>query len=221
MSQTVYTGAASQVVEPSPGNLTDTLADRMMFLNQYRKIGGTESLWVQHTTGKAGASTSTPTGVQWAQINVTGGTIVTTPVQEQIFNNGLDGLNRFMGSMAVDGSGNVALGYTTSSSSVAPDIRYVGRLKTDPLNQLPQSETTMLPSVTRSMQTGNCGSSACTRWGDYSAMSVDPVDDCTFWYANMYFPAQGLNWVTRIGKFRFPSPTCVDRGNVFLPIIRK
>jgi hypothetical protein len=219
VSQTVYTGAASRVVQPSPGNLTDTLADRMMFLNQYHKLGGVESLWVEHTTGTVSAST--PTGIQWAQINVTGGTVNTTPVQQQIFNNGADGLNRFMGSLAVDGSGNVALGYTASSATVAPDIRYVGRMASDPLNQLPQTETTMLPSVTRSVQTGNCGASACTRWGDYSAMTVDPVDDCTFWYANMYFPAQGLNWVTRIGKFRFPSPTCVDRRYVFLPIIMK
>jgi len=203
VSQASYTLAANAVPEPAPGNNSDTLADRAMFLNQYRNIGGVESLWVQHTTGTA--STSTPTGIQWAQINVTGGTIATTPVQQQIFNNGADGVNRFMGSMAVDKQGNVALGYTASSSSVAPDIRYVGRLVGDPLNQLPQAETTMLPGVTRSVQTGNCGGSACTRWGDYSSMTVDPTDDCTFWYANMYFPVQGPNWVTRIGSFKYPA----------------
>src|SRR3989442_4150281 len=63
----------------------------------------------------------------------------------------------------------------------------------------------MLPSVTRSVQFGNCGGVACIRWGDYSAMTVDPVDDCTFWYTNMYYRAQGLNWVTRIGSFKFPT----------------
>jgi hypothetical protein len=219
VTQAVYHVAASTVGEPAPGNLSDTLAERMMFLNQYRNIGGVESLWVEHTTGTVSAST--PTGIQWAQINVTGGTVHTTPVQQQIFNNGADGLNRFMGSLAVDGSGNVALGYTASSATVAPDIRYVGRLKTDPLNQMPQTETTLLPSVTRSVQTGTCGPSTCTRWGDYSSMSVDPVDDCTFWYANMYFPLQGTNWVTRIGKFRFPAPECVDRKYEFLPVITR
>ena len=126
-------------------------------------------------------------------------------MQQQIFNNGTDGLNRFMGSLAVDKQGNVALGYTASSSSIAPDIRYAGRLASDPLNQMPQAETTLLPSVTRGVQTGACGSlNPCTRWGDYSAMTVDPVDDCTFWYSNMYFPVQGTNWVTRIGSFKFP-----------------
>lgn len=217
--QSFYIGAANGVVEPSPGNNSDTLADRMMFLNQYSRIGSAESLWVQHTTGTASAST--PTGIQWAQLNVTGGTISLTPVQEQLFNNGADGLNRFMGSMAVDGSGNAALGYTASSNSVAPDIRYVGRLKTDPLSTLPQTETTMLPAVTRSVQTGTCGPSTCTRWGDYSSMSIDPVDGCTFWYANMYFPVQGTNWVTRIGRFRFPNPTCVDRTHLFLPEVQR
>ncbi len=203
VTQASYVTAAGSVPEPSPGNNSDSLAERLMFFNQYRNISGIESIWVQHTTGTASAST--PTGVQWAQINVTGGTVNTTPVQQQIFNNGADGLNRFMGSLAVDQQGNAALGYSVSSSSVAPDIRYVGRLASDPLNQLPQAETTLLPSVTRSVQTGTCGGSACTRWGDYSAMTVDPVDDCTFWYANMYFPVQGSNWVTRIGSFKFPS----------------
>src|SRR5437899_4249344 len=193
VSQTSYIGAADPVPEPS-GNYTDTLADRAMMQNQYRNIGGVESLWVNHTTGTP--SGSTPTGIQWAQINVTGGTINTTPVQQQIFNNGPDGLNRFMGSLAVDRVGNMAVGYTASSSTVAPDIRYAGRLSADPANTLPQTEVTMLPSVTRSVQFGSCGSSTCTRWGDYSAMSVDPVDDCTFWYTNMYVPVNGLNWVT-------------------------
>jgi hypothetical protein len=215
VSQAAYVGAADPVA--SAGNNVDTLSDRAMMQNQYRNIGGVESLWVNHTIGTPSAST--PTGIQWAQINVTGGNIATTPVQEQIFNNGLDGLNRFMGSLAVDQVGNMALGYTAESISVAPDIRYAGRLASDPLNTLPQTEVTMLPSVTRSVQTGNCGGSPCTRWGDYSAMSVDPVDDCTLWYTNMYYAVSGLNWVTRIGSFKFstcstgPTPTPTPGGS--------
>jgi hypothetical protein len=208
VSQASYTNAASSVAQPAPGNNIDTLADRLMFLNQYRRIGSSESLWVQHTVGTA--TTSTPTGIQWAQINVSGGVVNTTPVQQQIFNNGSDGLNRFAGSLAVDRSGNAALGYSLSSASVAPDIRYVGRLASDPLNQMPRSETTFLSGVTRSVQTGSCGGSACTRWGDYSAMTVDPLDDCTFWYTSMYFPVQGLNWVTRIASFKFPTCTGIS-----------
>ena len=143
VSQTSYTTAAGQVPQPAGGSAIDTLADRAMMQNQYRNIGGVESLWVNHTTGTAAATT--PTGVQWAQINVTGATVITTPVQQQIYNNGADGINRFMGSLAVDRQGNMALGYSASSSTVAPDIRYVGRLAADPLNTLPQTEVTMLP----------------------------------------------------------------------------
>jgi hypothetical protein len=215
VSQTPYTIAADLVPQPAPGNQTDTLLDRAMMQNQYRNIRGVESLWLNHTTGTASAST--PTGAQWVQINVTGGSVATTPVQEQIYNNGEDGLNRFMGSLAVDHDGNMALGFTASSANVAPDIRYVGRLATDPLNTLPQIEVTMLPSITRSVQTGSCAGGPCVLWGDYSAMTIDPSDDCTFWYTNMYFPVQGANWVTRIGSFRFPtcsgvSPTTL--GNI-------
>lgn len=142
VSQTPYTAAASSVAEPSPGNNIDTLADRIMFLNQYRRINNSESLWVQHTVGTASAST--PTGIQWAQIDVSGGTINTTSVQQQTFNNGVDGLNRFMGSMAVDQNGDAALGYSVSSASVASDIRIVGRLAGDPLSQMPRSEISLL-----------------------------------------------------------------------------
>jgi len=63
----------------------------------------------------------------------------------------------------------------------------------------------MLPGITRFSQSGNCGGAPCTRWGDYSAMSVDPADDCTFWYTTEYYEANGLNWQTRIGSFKFPT----------------
>src|SRR4029079_19351343 len=134
---------------------------------QYRNIGGTESLWVNHTV-RTGTSTA-PTGIQWSQINVTGSTIVSPPVQQQIYGNlAADGVHRWMGSLAVDKDGNMALGYSASSASVSPDIRYNGRLATDPLNTLPQGENTMLTGVVRGNQTGSCGGT-CIRWGDYTA----------------------------------------------------
>ena len=205
VSQTSYTVASSTV--PSPANSLDSLRERLMMQAQYRNLGGTESLWVNHTVKTA---VNGVTGIQWAQINVTGGTVVTTPVQQQIYGNvGGDKLHRWMGSLAVDKDGNMALGYSVSSSTLAPDIRYAGRLATDPLNTLPQGETTMLSGVTRGSQSGNCGGAVCTRWGDYSAMSVDP-DGCTFWYTNEYYEATGLNWQTRIGSFKFAPCTPAD-----------
>ena len=205
VSQTSYTVATSTV--PSPANSLDSLGERMMMQAQYRNIGGTESLWVNHTVR---TSSSGPDGIQWAQLDVTGGTVATAPVQQQIYGNvGSDGLYRWMGSLAVDKDGNMAVGYSVSSSSVNPDIRYAGRLSTDPSSTLPQGETTMLSGVTRGSQSGLCGGGTCTRWGDYSAMSVAP-DGCTFWYVNEYYETTGLDWQTRIGSFKFPSCTTAD-----------
>lgn len=204
VSQTTYTAAADPVA--SPRNNIDTLSDRGMVQAQYRNLNGVESLWFNHTTGTTSAST--PTGSQWAQINVTGGTAVSPPVQQQIFNNGTDGLNRFMGSLAVDGSGNMALGYTAENSTTNPDIRYAGRLSSDTLSTLPQTEVSMLNGVTRESPGNNCGGAACTRWGDYSLMTVDPIDDCTFWYTNEYYLSPDTTgWHTRIGNFSFTQPS--------------
>src|SRR5439155_1896934 len=93
--------------------------------------------------------------------------------------------------------GNIALGFSASSSSINPQIRYAGRLATDSVNTLAQGEATLFAGT--GSQTGN-------RWGDYSDMTVDPVDDCTFWYTNEYYATTGnFNWRTRIGNFKFPS----------------
>ncbi|HMT08459.1 MAG TPA: carboxypeptidase-like regulatory domain-containing protein [Pyrinomonadaceae bacterium] len=202
VSQTAYNVASGAIATPAgAGANIDTLADRVMKQVQYRNLSGAESLWVNHTTGTTTATT--PVGIQWAQINVTGTTVNTTPVQQQIFNNGADGLHRFMGSLAVDKQGNMALGYTAANSTTHPDIRYSGRLAGDTLGTLPQTETSMLTGVTRNSQTSGGGG----RWGDYSSMTVDPIDDCTFWYTQEYYAALGTNWQTRIGTFKFP--TCL------------
>ncbi len=211
VTQTSYGLATATVPEPSPGEAVDTLYDRLMMQNQYRRIDGVESLWVNHTTGTSGSATS-PTSVQWAQIDVTGSTVQTSPVQQQIYKNGSDTLDRFMGSLAVDHQGDMALGFSATNASTAPDIRYAGRLSTDALNGLPRTEVTMLPTVTRYVQSGGYN-----RWGDYSAMNTD-VDQCTFWYVNMFYPANGSNWTTRIGTFKFPecAPAIFIDGFEFL-----
>ena len=98
--------------------------------------------------------------------------------------------------MAMDGDGNIAVGYSVSSSATFPSIRYAGRLASDPLGQLSQGEGTLIAGT--GSQTG------INRWGDYSAMSIRPVDDCTFWYTDEYFATTGSNWQTRIGSFKFP-----------------
>jgi hypothetical protein len=197
------------VPQPNTTRVLDSLGDRIMQKVQYRKIGNDESLWVIHNARPQAGSNLRP---QWAQINVTGGTIVTTPVQQGIHAPDTT-LYRWMGSIATDTSGNTAIGYSTSNATDPnfPSIAYAGRLVSDPLGTLSQTETQLIAGA--GSQIFTCGGGPCARWGDYSSMSVDPVDDCTFWYTSEYYQtqAQGSNqpgiWQTRIGSFKFP--TCV------------
>ena len=209
VSQASYTYPGTNTTDgivPQPNTTTtlDSLGDRVMQKVQYRRVGSTESLWVAHTFRSSGTG---PTGVQWAQINVTGATIQTTPVQQQLYNPG-NGLYRWMASIAADRDGNVALAYSVSGTASPnfPSIAYAGRLASDPLNSLPRTEKKL---VAGSGSQVNCGISACDRWGDYSSTSVDPVDGCTFWFTNEYFASESAGnigaWNTRIGSFRFPS----------------
>ena len=111
-----------------------------------------------------------------------------------------DGLNRWMPSAAMDKSGDIAVGYSTSNGTAPnyPSIRYATRLATDPPGTLGSEETIMLGTGS---QTG-----PARRWGDYSSMSVDPNDDCTFFYAQEYIQTTGAtSWRTRIGKFTIPA----------------
>jgi hypothetical protein len=200
-----FLNLGDEVPQPNTAAKLDNIGDRIMQKVQYRKIGGTESLWVTHNVD-TGAG---PTAMQWAQINVTGGTIVTTPVQQQIYAPDAT-LWRWMGSLAVDNQGNMALGYSTSNGTAPnfPSIAYSGRLATDPLNTLPQTEVQLIAG--NGSQVNPCGPFVnCPRWGDYTAMSLDPSDECTFWYTNEYYDTQANgntgNWHTRIGSFKFPS----------------
>ncbi|HXU35283.1 MAG TPA: HYR domain-containing protein [Blastocatellia bacterium] len=181
----------------------DSLGDRIMQKVQYRKVGSAESVWVVHTVRPAGAATAP----QWAQIDVSGGTVATTPVQQQIYQPDTT-LFRWMGGLATDTAGNMALGYSTSNGTAPnfPSIAYSGRLASDPLGTLPQTERQLIAGA--GSQIFNCGGGPCHRWGDYSSMSID-VDDCTFWYTTEYYDTQANgntgNWHTRIGSFKYPS----------------
>lgn len=193
---------------PSPGNRLDTLYPRLMVQNQYSNIGGVESLWNAHTVGASGASSS-QSAVRYYETRVTGGTIASNTTQA--FTYSPDTTNRFMPSVAVDRAGNLAIGYSATSSSVYPALRYAGRLAGDAVNTITQTETTMLAGT--GTQTGNCGGSTCVRWGDYSAMTLDP-NGCTFWYTNEYYQVSGLNDRTRIGAFNFASCSGVSVGSL-------
>src|SRR5438477_1845953 len=167
----------------------DSLADRVMYRLAYRNFGDHESLVVNHSV-TAGSST----GVRWYELRPSGGNLT-------LFQQGTyapDASYRWMGSIAMDQAGGIGLGFSVSSSSLKPQVHYTGRLASDPAGQMSQGEGTIVNGA--GAQTGNL-----SRWGDYSSMSVDPVDGCTFWYADEYLPANGsFNWRTRIGTFKLP-----------------
>ncbi len=108
-----------------------------------------------------------------------------------------DSSTRWMASAAEDKVGDIAIGYSASSSSIHPANRFAGRVPTDPLGSL-ESEVSIIEG-------GGSQSSGLSRWGDYSALQVDPTDDCTFWYVAQYEAASGtFNWHTRIASWSFP-----------------
>ncbi len=212
ISQNTYTAPPSLVPELSSNSL-DSLGDRLMMQNQYRNIGGTESVWVTHIVGFSGIA-----ALRWYQINVTGGTIVSTPVQQATY--APDTTHRWIPSLSLDRMGNLAIGFSASNSTIYPAIRLAGRLATDAPNTLGQGETTLFAGT--GGQTNNCGGGTCRRWGDYSAMSTDPTDDCTFWYTSEYYAASGGNWQTRIGSFKYSSCNApVLTLKLFMPLVKR
>lgn len=170
----------------------DSLADRLMNSLVYRNRSGVESLLVNHSV----TSGTTASGVRWYEIRNPGA----TPTVYQSNTYSPDSTSRWMGSIAMDQFGNIAMGYSASSSSVNPSVRYTGRLSTDALGTM-QAET--IAQAGGGSQTKN--GSKLSRWGDYSSMSVDPSNDCTFWFTTEYLKSNGVwNWSTKITSFKFP-----------------
>jgi len=189
---TLCPGTRSCIPQPDTTQGLDSLSSRLMMHLWYRNFGDHESLVVNHTVDAGGGRA----GVRWYEVRDPG---TAAYIYQQSTFAPDDGLHRWMGSIAMDRVGNIALGYSIASSSLYPSIRYTGRLAGDPLNQMTLGEGVIITGTGSQTGTG-------ARWGDYSAMSVDPVDDCTFWYTQEYIETTGtISWQTRIASFRFPS----------------
>ena len=182
-------GGGTCIPQSGTSQQLDSLADRLMYRLAYRNFGDHESLVVNHSV-TAGSSV----GVRWYEVR----TPNTTPT---IFQSGTfapDSSYRWMGSIAMDKVGNMAMGYSVSSSSLFPSIRYTGRAPTDPLGTM-QAENIIKAG-------GGSQTAGLSRWGDYSAMTIDPTDDCTFFYTTEYLKNNGtFNWSTQIASFKFPN----------------
>ncbi len=175
--------------QPSPGERLDPLGQFTMFRAQYRNFGTSERIVLNHTVDVG----SNRAGVRWTELRDNGSGWVLH--QTGTVAPGSD--SRWVGSIAMDGDGNIALGYSVSSQTVRPSIRYATRSAGDPLGTM-GAEVTLQAGAGVQRQSFN-------RWGDYSTMSVDPADDCTFWYTQEYYANNGsFDFKTRIGSFKVP-----------------
>ena len=199
-------GKGTCVPQKNTGQQVDAIGDRIMFRLAYRNFGEHESVVMNHTV------VVTPTyGTRWYELRNPG----SSPAIYQSGTYAPDLLYRWMGSIAMDQKGDIAVGFSTSSATAFPSIAYAGRYVTDTLGMLSQGDNTLYAGT--GSQTFPLG-----RWGDYSDLTIDPADDCTFWYTNEYYAVTdptglGALWQTRIGSFKFPSCT----NNLYLPVIRR
>lgn len=159
----------------------------------YRNYGTHESI----VTLQSVEAAPEMSGMRWWEIRSPG----SSPFihQEGTFAPGIeDGVHRWFGSTAMDSAGNLALGYSASDGdNTYPSIWYSGRLFTDALGTIQQGEGEIVEG-------SGSQTSAASRWGDYTSLNVDPVDDCTFWYVNEYYTATTqTTWTLRVGAFKF------------------
>ena len=201
-----FDGNGISVPQPGTSNALDGLADnRLMNRLQYRNFGGYETLVVDQTVKNSGANAP-----RWYELRKTSPS--TSWLVPQAGTYAPDSLDRWMGSVAMNGAGEMALGYSAGDGSTDASLRYTGRVSGDAAGTMPQGEGTLVAGG--GIQTGT------TRWGDYSQMTVDPADDCTFWYTGEYYAADGgTTWTTRIGSFKVSSCTAPALVYTVIPTI--
>jgi len=178
------------IPQPGTAQKLDSLADRLMYRLAYRNLNGVGHLVTNHSI-----TAGTSTGVRWYELTASSATLALA--QQGTW--APDANFRWMGAAAMDKAGNIGLGYSVSSTTVKPGVHFTGRVAGDPAGTMTQGENIVFDGA--GVQTANL-----SRWGDYSMMAVDPVDDCTFWFTSEYEPANGtFNWHTRIGSFTLPN----------------
>lgn len=195
----VFSGCLAQ---PNSSTTLFALLQPIMWRAQYRNFGSHQAMVASFVTDATGTDIG---GVRWFEFRNVG--TGWTNFQEGTVTQG-DDVSRWMSSVAMDESGNIATGYNVvgdTTPAVFPGMRYSGRLQSDPLGTMPRGEVTIID--------GSAPNSSI-RYGDYTAIAVDPVDGCTFWYTAQYNPTS--QWNTRIASFRFDAcgePGFVISGN--------
>src|SRR4029453_14693107 len=171
---------------------------RPLFRLAYRNFGDHEALVTNQSVSAGNGPNGEVSGIRWWEIRDPNGTPVI--FQEGRYAPGLpDGIHRWMGSIAMDNQGNIAMGYSASNGAnpaVFPSVRYTGRLANDPPGLMTLGEADIVTG------TGS-QTSSFFRWGDYTSLSIDPTDDQTFWHVNEWVPVTSVSgWVIRVGAFK-------------------
>ena len=182
------------IPQPNTNQELDTLRGFTMYPLQYRNFGVDETLVVTHNVDVDGNDLA---GVRWYEVRKEAGVW-------SIFQQGTqspDDTHRWIGSAAMDSCKNIALGYSVTSDTVFPGISYAGRLANDPLGTMPQGEYSLIA--------GTGSQTNSFRYGDYSSMTIDPVDNRSFWYTSEYINANG-QWQTRIAQLVFDNCILIE-----------
>jgi hypothetical protein len=177
------------VPQPGTSQTLDTLGDRLMYRFAIRHFSDHDRAVVNHAVANG-----SQVAFRWYELYDPAGNV--TLNQQGTF--APDNTYRWMGSMAEDQNADIAVGYSASSSSIFPELLFTGRVPGDPAGTL-ESEASIFAG--KGSQTNS------NRWGDYTALQVDPADDCTFWYVDEYLTSSGAGWSTRIGSFSFSGCT--------------
>lgn len=191
LSPQSFSSNISGIPQQGTSSTLQAITDRLMYRLQYRNFGSYQTMVTNHTVNISGHA-----GVRWYELRNSG-------AGWGIYQQGTyspDATSRWMGSIAMNSYGDIALGYSASSSTSFPSVRYTGRRATDPLGEMTFAEQSIVAG-------GGSQTSSYQRWGDYSMMSVDPVADTVFWYTQEFYQStSNQNWKTRIGSFTFGVP---------------
>lgn len=187
------TSGQNCIVQPGTSNKLDTLGDRFTARIVYRRFGEHGSFIASHNI--QGPPPKLSPAFRWYELRVLNDPLANPVVyQQQDF--APNSMSRNTGNLGIDKTGNIAIGYTVSSTAVHPSPEIAYRNYFDPLDNL----------TLQALYTGLGSQTGISAWSLSSAMSLDPVDNCTFWYSGEYLKTTGsFNWSTIVTHFKLPS----------------
>jgi hypothetical protein len=196
---TFFPFGTGDISQPNTSQRIDSQAGFISYMANYRSFAGHNSFLFNFNVDVDGTNRS---GIRWVELRNTG-TGPFSVYQEGTWTRN-DGESRFMGSMGMDTSGNIALAYSVGSADTAVGLRYTGREDGDPLGQMSFEEQVIQDGITFQ--------NISNRYGDYSHMTMDPDGD-TFWFTSQYFRTVNV-WYTRIAAFNLENIPILNTGDL-------